>query len=117
MRSETFRFCNPRQQDGSLALPGEKLMGSKVTRSPGADSSGIYRRPQLVLKLKRTEDLSSVLSKTKSYPTPIRMVGADYSQTRCVGGDGGTTVDTGALDKIVEFGENTVRAEDGEIRR
>src|ERR1700678_3900962 len=92
---------------------GGKLMVNKVTRSPGADSSGIYRRPQLVLKLKRAEDLSSVLSKTKSYPTPIRMVGADYSQTRCVGGDGGTTVDTGALDKILEFGESTVRAQAG----
>jgi FAD/FMN-containing dehydrogenase len=88
-------------------------MVSKVTRSPGADSSGIYRRPQLVLKLKRAEDLPSVLSKTKSYPTPIRMVGADYSQTRCVGGDGGTTVDTGGLDKILEFGETTVRAQAG----
>jgi len=88
-------------------------MVNKVTRSPGADSSGIYRRPQMVLKLKRAEDLPSVLSKTKSYPTPIRMVGADYSQTRCVGGGGGTTVDTGALDKIVEFGETTVRAQAG----
>jgi len=88
-------------------------MVNKVTRSPGADSSGIYRRPQMVLKLKRAEDLPSVLSKTKSYPTPIRMVGADYSQARCVGGDGGTTVDTGALDKIVEFGETTVRAQAG----
>ncbi len=88
-------------------------MVNKVTRSSGADSSGIYRRPQMVLKLKRAEDLPSVLSKTKSYPTPIRMVGADYSQTRCVGGDGGTTVDTGALDKIVEFGETSVRAQAG----
>ena len=88
-------------------------MVNKVTRSPGADSSGIYRRPQMVLKLKRAEDLPSVLSKTKSYPTPIRMVGADYSQTRCVGGDGGTTVDTGGLDKILEFGETTVRAQAG----
>jgi FAD/FMN-containing dehydrogenase len=88
-------------------------MVSKVTRSPGADSSGIYRRPRLVLKLKRFEDLPSVLEKTKSYPTPIRMVGADYSQTRCVGGDGGTTVDVGALDKILEFGETTVRAQAG----
>ena len=88
-------------------------MVSKVTRSPGADSSGIYRRPRLVLKLKRFEDLPSVLAKTKSYPTPIRMVGADYSQTRCVGGDGGTTVDVGALDKILEFGETTVRAQAG----
>jgi FAD/FMN-containing dehydrogenase len=41
------------------------------------------------------------------------MVGADYSQTRCVGGDGGTTVDVGALDKILEFGETTVRAQAG----
>ncbi len=41
------------------------------------------------------------------------MVGADYSQTRCVGGDGGTTVDTGGLDRILEFGENSVRAQAG----
>jgi FAD/FMN-containing dehydrogenase len=88
-------------------------MVNKVTRPNGADSSGIYRRPRLVLKLKRFEDLPSVLSKTKSYPTPVRMVGADYSQTRCVGGDGGTTVDTGALDKILEFGETFVRAQAG----
>src|SRR5450755_2570745 len=88
-------------------------MVTKVTRSHGADSSGIFRRPRLVLKLKRFEDLPTVLSKIKSYPTPIRMVGADYSQTRCVGGDGGTTVDTGGLDKILEFGETFVRAQAG----
>jgi FAD/FMN-containing dehydrogenase len=88
-------------------------MVSKVTRPNGTDSSGIYRRPRLVLKLKRYEDLPSVLSKTKSYPTPVRMVGADYSQARCVGGDGGTTVDTGGLDKILEFGEDFVRAQAG----
>jgi FAD/FMN-containing dehydrogenase len=88
-------------------------MVSKVTRSPGADSSGIYRRPRMVLKLKRFEDIPSILEKTKSFPTPVRMVGADYSQTRCVGGDGGTTVDTGALDKILEFGETFVRAQAG----
>src|ERR1035438_2959892 len=92
---------------------GGKHMVSKVTRSPGADSSGIFRRPRLVLKLKRFEDLPTVLSKVKSYPTPIRMVGADYSQTRCVGGDGGTTVDTSGLDKILEFGETFVRAQAG----
>src|SRR5580692_553661 len=88
-------------------------MVTKVTRSHGADSSGIFRRPRLVLKLKRFEDLPTVLSKTKSYPTPVRVVGADYSQARCVGGDGGTTVDTGGLDKVVEYGETFVRAQAG----
>jgi FAD/FMN-containing dehydrogenase len=88
-------------------------MVSKVTRSQGADSSGIYRRPRLVLKVKRFEDIPILLGRNKSYPTPIRIVGADYSQTRCVGGDGGTTVDTGALDKIIEFGDTFVRAQAG----
>jgi FAD/FMN-containing dehydrogenase len=88
-------------------------MVNRVIDPRGADSSGIYRRPRLVLRLKRFEDLPSLLSKTKSYPTPIRMVGADYSQTRCVGGDGGTTVDTSELDRILEFGETTVRAQAG----
>jgi hypothetical protein len=88
-------------------------MVGKVTHSRGADSSGIYRRPRLVLRLKRFEDIPVLLSKTGSYPTPIRMVGADYSQTRCVGGDGGTTVETAGLDKILEFGESSVRAQVG----
>src|SRR6202035_2531997 len=88
-------------------------MVTKVIDPRGADSSGIFRRPRLVLRLKRFEDIPSLLSKTKSYPTPIRMVGADYSQTRCVGGDGGTTVETAGLDKILEFGETSVRAQAG----
>jgi FAD/FMN-containing dehydrogenase len=85
----------------------------KVNRSPGADASGLYRRPRLVMQAKRFEDIPTIIEKTKTYPTPIRIVGADYSQARCVGGDGGTTVDTRALDKILEFGESTVRAQAG----
>jgi FAD/FMN-containing dehydrogenase len=85
----------------------------KVNRSPGADASGLYRRPRLVLRAKTFQEIPTILANTKSYPTPIRMVGADYSQTRCVGGDGGTTVDTTALDKILDFGETTVRAQAG----
>src|SRR6266852_8905388 len=88
-------------------------MVSKVNRSPGADASGVYRRPRLVLRAKRFEEIPAILANRKTYPTPVRMVGADYSQTRCVGGDGGTTVDTGTLDKILEFGEATVRAQAG----
>src|SRR6266853_2066110 len=88
-------------------------MVSKVNRSPGADASGVYRRPRLVLRAKRFEEIPAILANRKTYPTPVRMVGADYSQTRCVGGDGGTTVDASGLDKILEYGEDTVRAQAG----
>src|SRR5271154_1152201 len=88
-------------------------MVNKVIDPRGVDSSGTYRRPRLVMRLKRFEDIPLILSRSKVYPTPVRMVGADYSQTRCVGGDGGTTVDTGALDKVLEFGETCVRAQAG----
>ena len=88
-------------------------MVNKVIDPRGVDSSGTYRRPRLVMRLKRFEDIPLILSRSKVYPTPVRMVGADYSQTRCVGGDGGTTVDTGGLDRILEFDEHSVRAQAG----
>src|SRR5580698_1674643 len=88
-------------------------MVKKFIDPRGADSSGLYRRPRMVMRLKRFEDIPALLGKPKSYPTPVRMVGADYSQTRCVGGDGGTTVDTSGLDRILEFGEHSVRAQAG----
>ncbi len=87
----------------------------KVNRSRGPDTaaSGLYRRPRMVMRAKRAEDIPLILGDTKKYPTPIRIVGGDYSQTRCVGGDGGTTVNLSSLDKIVEFGEDEVRAQAG----
>jgi FAD/FMN-containing dehydrogenase len=65
------------------------------------------------MKARRAEDLPSILRDPRQFPTPVRIVGGDYSQTRCVGGDGGTTVNLSSLDKIVEFGETEVRAQAG----
>ena len=87
----------------------------KVNRSRGADTSasGLYRRPRLVMRAKSVDEIPAVLANIKTYPTPVRILGGDYSQTRCVGGDGGTTVNLSPLDKILEFGETTVRAQAG----
>ncbi|HEX4152855.1 MAG TPA: FAD-binding protein [Steroidobacteraceae bacterium] len=65
------------------------------------------------MRAKRAEEIPALLTNTRQFPTPIRIVGGDYSQTRCVGGDGGTTVNLSPLDKIVEFGETEVRAQAG----
>ncbi len=88
-------------------------MALKGTRSRSADHSGIYRRPRLVVRPRRFEDLAAIIAKPKSFPSPVRAIGADYSQTRCASGDGGTTVHTGALDKILDFDDGTVRVQAG----
>ncbi|HUX74400.1 MAG TPA: FAD-binding protein [Steroidobacteraceae bacterium] len=85
----------------------------KVNRSPSADNSGVYRRPRLMLRPTQVDDISTVLGKPKAYPSPVRAVGADYSQTRCGSGDGGTTLNTGALDQILELDEGCIRAQAG----
>src|ERR1700683_1023414 len=87
----------------------------KVNRSRGGDSSasGLHRRPPLVMRAKRAEEIPALLANIKNYPTPVRFVGGDYSQTRCVGGDGGTTVGLNALGKMLEFGEDEVRVQAG----
>src|SRR3984957_363493 len=87
----------------------------KVNRSRGPDTapSGLSRRPRLVMQARRADDIPAILANTKNYPTPVRIVGGDYSQTRCVGGDGGTTVNLSSLGKIIEFLEDEVGAPAG----
>jgi FAD/FMN-containing dehydrogenase len=67
----------------------------------------------MVLRPKKIEDVPTILQNYKSYPSPVRPLGADYSQARCVGGDGGSTLDTLALNKIIEIEGNVVRAQAG----
>ncbi|MFO1465095.1 MAG: FAD-binding oxidoreductase [Steroidobacteraceae bacterium] len=67
----------------------------------------------MILRAKRAEDIPAILQNRKSYPSPLRPMGADYSQTRCVGGDGGTTLDTQNLNRIIEIEGNLVRAQAG----
>jgi FAD/FMN-containing dehydrogenase len=89
------------------------VVKSNRSRGPDTAASGLYRRPRLVMQARRAEDIPAILANTKNYPTPVRIVGGDYSQTRCVGGDGGTTVNLSSLSKIIEFGEDEVRAQAG----
>jgi FAD binding domain len=86
---------------------------AKVSSPRSADSSGIFRRPRVVVRVKRVEDLPVYVGTAKAYPSPVRALGADYSQTRCAGADGGTTLDTSPLNKILEIEGNHVRVQAG----
>jgi hypothetical protein len=85
----------------------------KVDTAREPQDSGLFRRPRLLLKPLRAEDIPAIMTKINSYPAPVRAVGADYSQTRCVGSDGGTTVDLSALDKILGIDAGAVRVQAG----
>ena len=85
----------------------------KVIGSRGADNSGLYRRPRLILRPKKLEDIPNILANVRSYPSPVRPVGADYSQARCVGGDGGTSLETGGLDRVLDLTAGNVRVQAG----
>ena len=75
--------------------------------------SGLYRRPRLVLRAKRAEEIPAILANIKS-PSDTRSHGRRRLLADALrGGDGGTTVNLSSLDKILEFGETTVRAQAG----
>ncbi len=66
-----------------------------------------------MLSPRRIDDIAVILGKPKAYPSPIRPVGADYSQTRCGGSDDGTALCTGELNKILKIDDGCVRAQAG----
>jgi FAD/FMN-containing dehydrogenase len=67
----------------------------------------------MVLRPTRCDEIAGILGRTKAYPGPVRPVGANYSQTRCVGNDGGTALEMSGLSKIMELDEGCVRAQAG----
>lgn len=88
-------------------------MSIKESRPHRADQNTVQRRPRLIVRPKRYEDVAAILAKPKSFPSPVRAVGADYSQTRCATSDAGTSMHTGALDRILEFESASVRVQAG----
>ncbi|HZF16930.1 MAG TPA: FAD-binding protein [Steroidobacteraceae bacterium] len=70
-------------------------------------------RPRVVVRPKRIEDLQIIVSDAKKFPSPIRVIGANYSQTGCAAADNGTLVDLRALNKVLEISDEWVRVQPG----
>jgi len=73
----------------------------------------VVTRPRVIVKPKRMEDIRTILENRKAFPSPVRAIGANYSQTRCGSADGGTLIDMTAMNRVLEITEHTVRVQAG----
>src|SRR5215510_4742643 len=73
----------------------------------------VVTRPRVIVRPKRIEDIQTILENTKAFPSPVRAIGGNYSQTRCGVADGGTLIDMTAMNRILEITEHTVRVQAG----
>ena len=73
----------------------------------------VVTRPRVIVRPKRLEDIQTILENSKAFPSPVRAIGANYSQTRCGVADGGTIVEMAAMNRILEITDRHVRVQAG----
>jgi FAD/FMN-containing dehydrogenase len=70
-------------------------------------------RPRIIVRPKRVEDLQIIVADAKKFPSPVRVIGANYSQTGCAAADNGTLIDLRSLNKVLEITDEWVRVQPG----
>ncbi|HEY7378338.1 MAG TPA: FAD-binding protein [Steroidobacteraceae bacterium] len=73
----------------------------------------VVTRPRVIVRPKRFEDIQTILENSKAFPSPVRAIGANYSQTRCGVADGGTIVEMAAMNRVLEITDRYVRVQAG----
>lgn len=73
----------------------------------------VVTRPRVIVRPKRVEDILTILENAKAFPSPVRAIGANYSQTRCGVADGGTIIDMTAMNHVLEVNDRWVRVQAG----
>ncbi len=73
----------------------------------------VVTRPRVIVRPKRVEDIQTILENAKAFPSPVRAIGSNYSQTRCGVADGGTIIDMTAMNRVLEINDHWVRVQAG----
>ncbi|HSC07188.1 MAG TPA: FAD-binding oxidoreductase [Steroidobacteraceae bacterium] len=73
----------------------------------------VVTRPRVIVRPKRVEDILTILENAKAFPSPVRAIGANYSQTRCGVADGGTIIDMTAMNNVLEINDHWIRVQPG----
>ena len=67
-------------------------------------SGNAVSRPAMVVQPQSTKQIAQIMQDHKTFPSPVRAVGANQSPTRCAVVDEGTIIDTRKLDRILKIG-------------
>src|ERR671925_1356137 len=89
--------------DTGSALESSNWFGDLVTH------------PQAIVEARSIEDVVAAVRDPERFPSPVRARCSAHSTTLCGEADGGTIVDTTAMNRIVSFGEDTVTVEAGAL--
>lgn len=73
----------------------------------------VVTRPRVIVRPKRVEDVQTILENVKAFPSPVRAIGSNYSQTRCGVADGGTIIDMTAMNRVLDINDHWVRVQAG----
>jgi FAD/FMN-containing dehydrogenase len=75
----------------------------------------ITSHPLVVTQAKTVDDIVAVVKDAGKYPSPVRGIGSYHSTTRCGVADGGTVIQMGGMNQILEIGTDTVTAQGGAL--
>ncbi len=75
----------------------------------------VVSNPKVVVEAGSTKDIVRVLRDPVNFPSPVRAVGSNHSETACAAADGGTLIKMRGMNRILEITGGTVRVEAGAI--
>lgn len=78
-------------------------------------SGNAVSHPAMVVQPQSTKQIAQIMQDHKTFPSPVRAVGANQSPTRCAVVDEGTIIDTRKLDRILKIDNDSVTVQAGVI--
>lgn len=105
--------------DTALGGPAASNGRTSLAAAPGIPienwEQSAVTRPAVVAYPTTVDELVAIMRDHHAYPGPVRAIGSTHSTTACGAADGGTLVDMTGMDRIIEIGADTVRAEAGAL--
>lgn len=78
-------------------------------------SGTVTTTPAVVVKPRTAQEVLAILADSASYPAPVRPIGNYHSTTACATGNGGTLIDTTAMNSVLEITDTHVTAQAGAL--
>lgn len=89
----------------------DKRPGLRVTNWEGVYAS----TPQVIVEPETVDEVVGIIRDREHFPSPVRAIGSNHSTTPCGTVEGGTLVRMGKMNRILDIGQDSVRAEAGAL--